>query len=1122
MYNIFTEMHRRKSLCALFKLFRTTKSIFILLFAGLLHISPNVHAQKIALTVNDARLEQVFSLLRQQTDYNFLYDSDDLTKANKVTVSVKGASLSEVLDKCLQDQPLTYIINDKKTVVIKKKLVSPNLKNQQRIIKGKVIDENRLPIPGVTVNVKNTQTSVTTNKDGVYQIVVPGETAILVYSMVGFLPEERKADITGTIDVVLSPSIGELDQVVVVGFGTQRRASVVGAITTIDPKQLKMGTSRSLSNNLSGQLAGVIGVQRSGEPGYDNSSFWIRGISTFGGNRNPLILVDGVERSLDNMDPEEIESFSILKDAAASAVYGVRGANGVIIINTKRGKVGKPNVSLKYEKGFTQPIQLPDFVDAATYLEIMNDIRVEAGKEGLYSQDRIDKTRSKADPDLYPDVNWLDEILKDNAANSRANMTVSGGSSILRYSLVTSYYDEEGIIERDKKQTWNSSSKLQRFNVRSNVDINVSPTTLFRLNIGGYMQDRQRAPQSVDQLFQEAFLIPPFVHPTVYSSGEIPRTPQRTNPWALATQRGYERFSASKLESLFSMEQDFGFFLPGLKARGLFSFDRYSGTSVNRSKDPDYYNPAVGRDAAGNLDLVIDTYGQDFLGYSTGSEWGDKSTYVEGTLFYNRGFGKHNVESMFLYNMRNYDNGAILPFRNQGIAGRFSYNYDNRYIGEFNFGYNGSENFARGKRFGFFPSVALGWYLSEESFMKPYRSTFSKIKFRGSHGLVGNDNLDGRRFAYITTIGGTGGYRWGENNDFGRAGRREGELGNSDLTWETVTKTNIGLELGLWNTIDLQVDLFRELREDIFMQRRSIPGSSGFVSIPWANFGKVKNRGIDMSLTVNKELGKNLNLSLRGTLTYAANHILEQDEPSAIIGTNRSSTGKPIGQLFGLIADGLFTDADFADIAEGKLSPQVPTHTFGPVRPGDIRYKDLNGDGVINALDRTAIGGTEDPQLIFGGGANIRYKSFEFGFFFQGIGGTDRMIGGANFIPGSGNGSLGNIYTNVHDRWRVGNPSQDVFYPRLSDYQNANNNESSTWWLRDMSLIRLRNVEIGYNTKENLLGRLGVKYLRIFVRGNNLLTISKFKLWDPELGVNNGLRYPLMKSLSFGLEINFK
>src|SRR5690606_30161983 len=339
--------------------------------------------------------------------------------------------------------------------------------------------------------------------DGVgnFEIKTIEQDTYLTVSLVGYVTQRVNLSESTAYRIILKDSVSKLDEEVVVGFGTQRRASVVRAITSIEPKRLQIGTSRSMSNNLAGQLAGIIAVQRSGEPGYDNSNFWIRGISTFGGNRSPLVLVDGVERSLDNMDPEEIESFSILKDAAASAVYGVRGANGVILINTKRGKVGKPNVSVRFEQGVTSPVQLPDFIDAASYLEVMNSIREERGVPGLYSQERIDNIRNGVDPDLYPNVNWLDAILRDRAGNSRANLSVNGGSDILRYSLVTSFYREGGLIERDERQAWDSSSKLNRYNVRSNVDINVSPTTLFRLNIGGYLQDRSRAPQSVDDLF---------------------------------------------------------------------------------------------------------------------------------------------------------------------------------------------------------------------------------------------------------------------------------------------------------------------------------------------------------------------------------------------------------------------------------------------------------------------------------------------------------------------------------------------------------------------------------------------------------------------------------------------
>ncbi|MFZ4861718.1 SusC/RagA family TonB-linked outer membrane protein [Sphingobacterium sp. Mn56C] len=1092
--------------------------VMLLLSSG----KPSVDLQKtISIEFKDVTVKQAFTTLNEKIGIKFLYSPRDLNETRKITFSFKDASLRFVLDKICAVLDVSYTVKDN-TIIVKRAAAQSAGQQQSRSITGRVGNAEGQPLLGVSIKSGIGDKQVITDGNGRFQLDISDGETFFTANLVGYVTQSIPLTSENNYKITLKDSISEMDEVVVVGFGTQRRASVVGAITTIEPKRLQQGTGRSMSNNLAGQLSGIIAVQRSGEPGYDNSNYWIRGISTFGERRNPLILVDGVERSLDNMDPEEIESFSVLKDAAASAVYGVRGANGVILINTKRGKVGKPNVSLRYEEGVTSPIQLPKFIGAADYLEVMNSIREERGQAGLFSPEQIDNIRNKVDPDLYPDVNWLDEILRDHAGNSRVNLNVNGGSEILRYALVTSFFREAGLIQRDKNQAWDSSSKLKRYNVRSNVDINLSPTTLFRLNIGGYMQDRSRAPQNVDELFQQAFVIPPYVHPTIYSTGQIPRTPERSNPWALATQRGYERFSDSKLESLFAIEQDLKFFLKGLKARGLFSFDRYSGNSVVRSKDPDYFNPAIGRDEDGNLNLVIDRYGQEFLGYSRGADWGDKSLYLEAVLNYSRMFGNHNVEGLFLYNQRNFDNGDLLPFRNQGIAGRFSYNYANRYIAEFNFGYNGSENFASGKRFGFFPSAALGWYVSEEPFMQALRGSLSKLKIRGSYGLVGNDQLDGRRFAYITTINEISGYTWGLNNDFYRAGRLEGDQGNLDLTWETVRKANVGIELGLWNSLELQLDVFNEKRSHIFMQRRSIPGSSGFTNAPWANFGEVSNKGVDMSLEVNKSLNDNLFLSVRGTFTYAKNKIIEQDEPAAIIGTTRSSTGKPIGQLFGLIAEGLFTEDDFENVNEGILKPSIPRHTFGQVRPGDIKYKDLNGDGVVDARDNTAIGGTEDPQIVYGFGANIRYKAFDFGFFMQGVANTYRIIGGANFIPGSANGAMGNMFDNVGDRWTVDNPSQDVFYPRLSDFQNANNNMPSTWWLRDMSFMRLRNVEMGYSMPSRVLNPLHIRSFRVFMRGNNLLTFSKFKLWDPELGVNNGMKYPIMKSVSLGIELNFK
>lgn len=997
------------------------------------------------------------------------------------------------------------------------------LEMQQSKIKinGKVMDHTNQPLPGVNIMIKGTTTGTITDIDGNYFIEVPSKNSVLTFQYIGFETTEMRVGNQININVNLKEITTDLNEVVVVGYGSQKKASVIGSIATIEPTRLQQSTTRALSNNLAGQLAGVIAVQRSGEPGADGSNFWIRGISSFQGNTSPLVLVDGVERTLDDLNPAEIESFSVLKDASASAVYGVRGANGVILVNTKRGEMGKPKVSVNYEQAFTAPVKLPDYIGAADYLTLLDDIREEAGFRPLYGEELINKYRTGEDPDLYPDVNWLDAVTRDFGINQRVNLSINGGNEFIRYALVGSYYGERGIFETDKSQDWDSTTRLSKFNLRSNIDVNLTKTTIARISIGGYLQEQNGMAVGSGTVFASAFETPPYTQPTRYSSGEIPKDKSRTNAWSLATQHGYSTNSKSKIESLFSLEQDLKFLLPGLKAKALFSFDRYSNSGITRSKSPTYYDPAsASRNEDGSLNLVVSEYGQDFLSTSQTKEWGNKATYFEANLSYSNDFGKNHVDALFLYNQRDYENGDAVPYRRMGIAGRASYMYDSRYVAEFNFGYNGSENFAKGKRFGFFPSVALGWLLSEEKFMEDYKNTFSKIKFRGSWGLVGNDQLAGRRFAYISTIEKDGtGYHWGATADNWHAGYHEGEFGNVNMTWETVEKINVGFELGLWNALELQVDLFQEHRRDIFMQRKNIPTAAGFLKFPWDNFGKVDNKGIDMSLTFNKQINKDLFLGFRGTFTYAENKIIEQDEAPGIIGTNRSSTGLPVGQLFGLVAERLFTEEDFEDVERGVLKSGIPNQTFSStVRPGDIKYVDVDGDGEVTDKDVKPIGGTYDPQIVYGFGANAIYKGFDFNVFFQGNGKTYRFIGGQNFLPGSG---LGNILTNYNDRWTVENPSQDVFYPRLTEGPNNNNSQNSTWWLRNMSMLRMKDVELGYTLPKNIISHIGISSLRVYLKGTNLLTFSGFKLWDPEVNTSNGAAYPIMKSFAFGLDINF-
>lgn len=1107
--------------------FKTVCSCIVFLFLGISPIYPSsTYAQStsLKLEITRAAISDFFNSIEQKSEFVFIYADDIRSELRQnITAKVTSGTIDQIMESMLENTNLTYKLNDRQVIITRKAEV-PQEKVQKGIaINGTVLDQTNEPLIGVNVTVKGTDIGAITDINGNYFINVPNKNSVLVFQYIGFQAQEIRVGNLININVNLKEVPTDLNEVVVIGYGSQKRASVIGSIATIEPQLLQQSPTRALSNNLAGQLAGVIAVQRSGEPGSDGSNFWIRGISSFqNAGRSPLVLIDGIERTLDDMDPAEIESFSVLKDASASAVYGVRGANGVILVNTKRGVMGKPSINVHFEQNFTQPVKLPDYIGSADYLSLLNELSLDAGYEKpVYTEETIQNFRNNIDPDLYPNINWLDAVTKDYASSSRVNLSVNGGSELLRYSLVASYYGENGIFTRDKSYDWDSSTKLNKYNLRSNVDINLTKTTIVRVNIGGYLQETNGMVSSSDDVFNKAFETPPFVHPPRYSSGEIPRVQNRDNPWSIATQHGFTTYTSSKIESLFSLEQDLKFLLPGLKIKGVFAFDRYSRSGVKRHKNPDYYNPASRRTDEGELDLTIGNYGQMFLDTEEIKDWGNKATYLEANLSYSQTFGKHHVEGLFLYNQRDFQDGSIVPYRRMGIAGRASYTFDGRYIGEFNFGYNGSENFANGYRFGFFPSFAVGYLMSEEAFMQPYRNTFSKIKFKGSWGLVGNDQLSGRRFSYISTINSGDGYKWGVNNDYNRAGRYEGDFGIPNLTWETVEKINIGFELGLWNALDLQVDIFKEHRSDIFMQRNTIPTAAGFIQTPWANFGKVDNKGIEVFLGFNKQVNKDWNVGFRGTFTYAKNEIIELDEAPGVLGTNRSRTGLPVNQLFGLIAERLYTEDDFEDVAKGKLKEGIPSPTFGAVRPGDIKYKDMDDDGVITSMDASAIGGTYDPQIVYGIGANASYKGFDLNVFFQGNGRTWRFIGGNNFIPGSSMGAMGNILANYNDRWTPENPSDEVFYPRLSYGVNENNRQQSTWWLRNMSMLRMRDVELGYRLPKRSIQRIGLSSVRVYLKGTNLLTFSDFKLWDPEIDTANGAKYPIMKSVSVGFDINF-
>lgn len=1107
-------------------------STLAILVFSLQSFALNTRAQeRINLQLKDANFETVIKTIEKHSSYSFVYQYEILPKNFKISVYAKDATLKYVMQEVLQNTNLTYKLLAKNLVV----LLNKDDRNQEApapgwVLHGKVLDENAQPIVSASVFIKGTETGTATDMEGKFMLEVNAPQDSLVVTSVGFKTKTVVVGNVREIVIHLEQDVKQqkLDEIVVVGFGTQKKESVIGAITTISPEKLQTNQTRALSNALVGQIAGIIGVKRSGEPGYDESDIWIRGINTFGVNSTPLIIVDGIQRSLDNIAPEEIASFSVLKDATATAIYGVRGANGAIVIKTKRGAIGKPKVSLNADYGISSPIKLPEYADGATQMEIINAARKLSGGTDFISQGRIDSTRQHLDPDLYPDVNWIDQVTEKYATNDRINLDINGGTDRLRYRFIVGMFEEKGIIKTDPAVNYDSKLRLQRYNVRSNIDMDLTSSTLLSVSIGGYIINRNAPGTSPTTILDWSMQTPPIVHPAVYSTGQFPKNVNRANPWVQATQTGYVKNYQNSLQSSVSLEQNFGKLskpLTGLTVKALFSFDAYNWHNINRTKQPSFYM-ATGRDEEGNLLFNLVETGQEFLGFSK-SAGGNRNMYFELPVSYNRTFGAHSVSGLLLYNRNDYVNvdvsSAIMsfPYRNQGLAGRFTYDYNKRYFGEFNFGYNGSENFAEGYRYGFFPSFALGWMISNEKFMSDV-TFIDNLKLRGSWGRVGNDKIsDSRRFGYVTTINSSTGYKWGWTSQLQYSGVQEGDFGIPNLTWETATKTDIGIDVQILKSLSIQFDLFKEQRTNIFMLRKTVPELAGYINTPYANYGKVDNRGFDTNIEFSKQIGKDFSLSVLANITHAKNKILEYDEPTGLIGTNRSRTNYNINQSFGLIADGLYTENDFLDPVNGTLKPEVPQSLFGKVLPGDIKYIDVNGDGKVGADDEVPIGKPTIPETVYGFGFSLRYKNFDLGCLFQGIANVAFIISGNEMIPGSGDGSIGNILTNANDRWTPEDPRQDVFYPRLSRSKSENNNRASTWWLKDGAFMRLKHFEIGYTLIKEKYKRLPLSNARVFLRGSDLLTFSSFKLWDPELAGTGYSSYPSSRIASVGFNVTF-
>lgn len=1017
---------------------------------------------------------------------------------------------------------------------------STQQKKQKRVITGVVRDsDTNEPIIGASVWLKNSSVGAVTDIDGKYSITIEGVGGVLEFSYIGMKKQEIAIIDQKSINVTLQPDTEVLDEVVVVGYGSQKKESVVGAISTLDIKKLKV-PGASISNVLAGQLSGVVAMTRSGEPGKNSAAdFYIRGVSSFKGTSTPLVLVDGIERDLDLVDTDDIASFSILKDASASAVYGVRGANGVILITTKKGEEGKPAINVRTEFGFTSPTKRPKMLDSARWAELYN----EASSTKYYSDETIQKYREHSDPDLYPDVDWFDALFDDMAENQRVNLSITGGGDIVKYYVSGSFYNESSIYKNAGNiYGYDSSINYNKFNFRANIDLNLTKSTVLNVNLAN-IYEKSFGPGFGDNdnaIWGYTFNASPNAFPIEYSDGKLsgPSTDSGFNPWNMLVHSGYREQFWNSAQALVGVTQDIGKLwkpLEGLTANLKFSWDAWNTTLQRRSKTPTFYH-ARGRDDQGNL-IYDDNNGDgewdpvhtgsESLGFAIGRS-GTMTRYLEGSLNYNRLFAeKHRVGALLLYNQKIHTNtqagsgDAALPYKNQGLAGRVTYAFKDTYFAEVNVGYNGSENFARGHRFGFFPAAAIGWMMSNEKWFEPITNTVDMLKLKASYGKVGNDDIGGqRRWVYESSIVGGGNWQYGQSANQGGDGIRIGEVENLNASWEEALKLNVGIEFSLFNKVKVQADYFREERTGIFLQRAGLPAIVGISTIPYVNIGETLNQGFDSNIEYSQKIG-NVYVTARGNFTYNRNKLKNNDEPDWEY-KYQNRIGKPFGsggsmQPFGLVALGLFQSQEEID--------NSPVQSFGEYRVGDIKYQDINGDGVINSQDQIAIGYTNLPEIMYGFGATAQWKNWDFNVFFQGAARTSFFLSGSSVKSLFSSGNLErsavneNIYNNVWMSTNTPEQNANVLYPRLSNGSGgagaSNNTQTSTWWQRNGSFIRLKNIP------KSLTSKTFIKSFRFYVSGSNLFTFAPFDMWDPEKGGGEGSGYPLNRVITIGFNANF-
>lgn len=1125
------------------KTFLTMKFIVIFMLLGMCNAFAVGYGQteKITVKVHNATLKEVVSMIEDQSDYVFFYKSEEVGNLQRFNLNVSEKTVREILDMLIQNTSLTYKISNQYIYLNKKEKTIEIIRQQQRdiVVTGLVLDEKGNPLPGVTIIIEGSTKGVITDTDGNYSIEVK-PTDKLIFSFIGLEPQTIDVNNQTKINVLLKEKVSELEEVTVVAFGKQKKESIIGSITTINPTELKVPSS-NLTTAFAGQMAGVIAYQRSGEPGADDADFFVRGITTFGGRRDPLILIDNIELTktdLARLQPDDIASFSVMKDATATALYGARGANGVILVTTKQGVEGPVQISARIESSLSTPTRKIELADPVTWMQLANEAvltRNPLGSE-IYTQEKIDNTILGRNPLRYPANDWMDMLIRNNASSQRYNLNISGGGAVARYYVAGSFNHDNGIMKVDKRQNFNTNIDNNSYSLRSNIELRLSGTTNLNVRFSGSFDDYSGPLTGGTDMFKMIGKSNAVEFPAYYPATDETKYIKHimfgnkenhyTNPYAEAV-RGYKERNRSQLLAQVEMTQKLDFITKGLFIRGMFNFSRLSQFAISRFYNPFWYEISSYDYNTGRYKLINTnpTTGTDWLDYAENERVVNATFYAEVMTNYNQTFGNHGVSGLLVGIARSSLDAPAgnlymsLPYRNLGLSGRFTYSYINRYFLEFNFGYNGSERFAKSHRWGFFPSAGAAWNIANEPFWKPLKKTVNNLKLRYSYGLVGNDQIGSAydRFFYLSSMNmndSRRGFNFGKDLTNYKNGISITQDANPNITWEVSHKQNYALELGLWNNITMIAEYFKERRTNILMSRSYVPGTMGLDYTARANVGEASGEGVDVSLEYQKSWNNDFWTSARANFTYATGKHVIVDEPYYSEEWRRKK-GKPINQQWGYIAERLFIDD-----AEASNSPkqEITSATYGG---GDIKYFDVDGDGRITTADAVPIGLPTTPEIIYGFGFSTGYKRFDFSVFFQGLANESFWIDANYTSPFVDETALLKVYADSH--WSESNRDIYAIWPRLSINRNANNvGVLNTWFMRDGSFLRLKQIELGYAIPgKKWKEKLHIKNLRLYLSGTNLLLWSKFKTWDVEMG-GNGLGYPIQRVFNAGINITFK